>query len=84
MAIFKAACKKIKGKYKLQNIGYSEWLLETDAAKPFSKVVRIEKRDIIIKYKFDKEIGAGKYSVYAYYYDIYRNYALICGDKFFV
>ncbi len=70
-AVFKAATKWLKGN-GLINCGYGVWRLNYE--KNDIEVEEISEKQEI-NYTADENIGTGDYSIYVYYYDIYKKYA---------
>lgn len=77
--VFKAATKWLKNS-GLVNCGYGVWRLNYEKQE-----VEIEEVSQLknIDYTADEVIGTGDYSIYVYYYDIYKKYAELKNEKYF-
>ena len=76
---FKKAAQRLNNEGFLENVGYSVWRLH----KPDGKIEIVaprKKTEDTIEYKADKEIGEGKFSVYVYYFNKYRELAELKGN----
>ena len=79
-SVFKKAAQKMS-ENGLENVGYGMWRLRYNNRSD----VEIVQAPIPIKEEFsyvaDKEIGEGKNAVYVYYYDCYKELALLKGEN---
>ena len=77
--VFKASTKWLK-ESGLINCGYGMWRLNYEKQEIEIEEVSKTKE---INYVVDETIGDGDYSVYVYYYDIYKKYALEKNEIYF-
>ncbi|MBQ3755905.1 MAG: GIY-YIG nuclease family protein [Oscillospiraceae bacterium] len=78
IAVFKKAAQRLKDK-GFENIGYGIWRLcyKTDAIEEIIPKPKKEQSS----FQADKEIGSGSSSIYVYYYDRYKELAILKGNS---
>ena len=79
VSTFKHATKLLNNN-GIVNCGYGVWRLNYE--KHEIEIEEVSKTEEI-KYCVDETIGVGKFSIYVYYYDIYKRYAVEKKEEYF-
>ena len=78
---FKKAVQSLKNK-GIENVGYGVWRLQFVEKDKEIEILPSPGSDANqVSYEADKVIGKGKRAVYVYYYDTYKELALLKGNK---
>lgn len=76
---FKKACQMpLKG--YISNVAHGIWCLQYNASDGIIEVKTSKKATTKAPFSVDEELGEGSGAVYVYYYDVYRDRALLKGD----
>ena len=75
--VFKKAVQLLKNN-EIENVGYGIWKLCYQ--KDLAEIIIPKKKSDSMNYFADKEIGSGKFAVYVYYYDSYKELAGLKGE----
>lgn len=76
--VFKKSAQRLKDK-GIENIGYGVWRLCYEA-KAVDEIIPKQQQEQF-SFRVDKEIGNGNSSIYVYYYDSYKELAVIKGTN---
>lgn len=77
---FKKAAQSLANSSALTNVGYGSWRLRIDDTNTVIEKIETEEKPNRTSFNIDEILGEGEGTVYVYYYEVYKERALLKGQ----